>query len=236
MGRFFDLESPVMRFLNRVADLMILNLVMLVCCLPIITIGASITAMHYVVLKMIRGEDGYLIRGFFKSFKTNFKQATLIWLMMLVVIVIYVGDALIFSFSGLTFPKPMVIAVIAVGIIIYMIAMYIFPLLARFENSIRNTIKNAALISIVNLPKTLLMAVLYALPLVIGYFSSYAILFVFLFGISVPAYGAAWLYSNIFKKFEPEVEMVSDMDFTVDMGDVSEETDEMTEATEESGV
>ncbi len=229
MGRFFDLESPVMRFLNRVADLMILNLVMIVCCLPIITIGASVTAMHYVVLKMIRGEDGYLIRGFFKSFKENFKQATLIWLMMLVVIVIYVGDALIFSFSGLTFPKPMVIAVIAVGIIIYMIAMYIFPLLARFENSIRNTIKNAALIAIGNLPKTILMAVLYVLPLVISYFSSYAILFVFLFGISVPAYGAAWLYSNIFKKFEPEVEMVSDMDFTVDMGEESEEANEKTE-------
>ena len=229
MGRFFDLESPVMRFLNRVADLMILNLVMIVCCLPIITIGASVTAMHYVVLKMIRGEDGYLLRGFFKSFKENFKQATLIWLMMLVVIVIYVGDALIFSFSGLTFPKPMVIAVIAVGIIIYMIAMYIFPLLARFENSIRNTIKNAALIAIGNLPKTILMAVLYVLPLVISYFSSYAILFVFLFGISVPAYGAAWLYSNIFKKFEPEVEMVSDMDFTVDMGEESEEANEKTE-------
>lgn len=229
MGRFFDLESPVMRFLNRVADLMILNLVMIVCCLPVITIGASVTAMHYVVLKMIRGEDGYLIRGFFKSFKTNFKQATLIWLIMLAIIVIYVGDVLIFSFSGLTFPKPMVIAVIAVGIIIYMVAMYIFPVLARFENSIRNTIKNAAFIAIGNLPKTILMAVLYALPLVIVYFSSYAVLFVFLFGISVPAYGAAWLYSNIFKKFEPEVEMVSDMDFTVDMGEGSEEADEETE-------
>ena len=229
MGRFFDLESPVMRFLNRVADLMILNLLVLVCCIPIITIGASITGMHYVVLKMIRGEDGYLIRGFFKSFKANFKQATLIWLMMLVVIVVYVGDALIFSFSGVAFPKPLVIAVVAVGLIIYMMAIYIFPLLARFENSIRNTIKNAALIAIGNLPKTILMAIFYVIPLVIIYFSSYAMLFVFLFGISVPAYGAAWLYSNIFKKFEPEEEVVSDMDFTVDMGDVSEEISEETE-------
>ena len=226
MGRFFDLESPIMRFLNRVADLMILNLLMIVCCIPVITIGASITAMHYVILKMIRGEDGYLIRGFFKSFKTNFKQATLIWLLMLVVIVVYVGDALIFSFSGVSFPKPMVIAVAAVGIMMYMIAMYIFPLLARFENSIRNTVKNAALIAIGNLPKTILMAVLYALPLVVIYFSTYAVLFVFLFGISVPAYGAAWLYSNIFKKFEPEVEVVSDMDFSIDMGESGEEGNE----------
>lgn len=93
-----------MRTLSRVADLMILNMLMIACCIPVITIGASYTAMHYVVLKMIRGEDGYLVRGFFKSFKANFKQATLIWLMMLVVIVVYIGDALIFSFSGISFP------------------------------------------------------------------------------------------------------------------------------------
>lgn len=88
MGRFFDLESPLMRVLNRVADLMILNLLMVVCCIPIITTGAAVTAMHYVLLKMVRGEEGYLIRGFFKSFKANFKQATLIWLIMLVVIAV----------------------------------------------------------------------------------------------------------------------------------------------------
>lgn len=180
--------------------------------------------MHYVLLKMIRGEDGYLIRGFFKSFRENFKQATLIWLLMLVVVAVYIGDAVIFSFSGIVFPKPLVIAVVAVGVVIFLIAMYVFPLLARFDNSIRNTIKNAALIAIGNLPKTILMAVLYVLPLVICYLSTYAMLFVFLFGISAPAFGAAWLYSNIFKKFEPEVEMVSDMDFTVDMGEKSEET------------
>ena len=223
MGRFFDMDSPVMRALNRVADLMILNLLMIVCCIPVITVGAAFTAMHYVILKMIRGEEGYLIRGFFKSFTANFKQATLIWLLMLLVIVVYVGDAVIFSFSGIVFPKAMVIAVIAVGVILFLISMYIFPLLARFENTIRSTIKNAALIAIGNLPKTILMAVFYALPLVISYFSTYAMLFVFLFGISAPAYGAAWLYSNIFKKFEPEEVTVSDMDFTVDMGERSEE-------------
>ncbi len=214
-----------MRALNRVADLMILNLLMIVCCMPIITVGASVTAMHYVILKMVRGEEGYLVKGFFKSFVANFKQATLIWLLMLVIIVVYVGDALIFSYSGIAFPKPLVIAVIAVGVILYLISMYVFPLLARFENSIRNTIKNAALMAIGNLPKTILMAIFYAMPLVISYFSTYALLFVFLFGITVPAYGAAWLYSNIFKKFEPEVEIISDMDFSVNVGEGNGEVD-----------
>lgn len=217
MGKFFDLDSPVMRLLNRVADLLILNILVIICCIPVVTAGAAFTAMHYVILKMIRGEEGYLIRGFFKSFVRNFKQAVLIWLLMLLVIAVYVGDSLIFNYSGVVFPKPLVIAVIAVGVIIFLIAIYVFPLLARFDNTIRNTIRNAALLAFANLPKTLLMAVFYALPFVIGYFSTYSYIFIFMFGISLPAYGAAWLYSNIFKKFEPEPEQVSDMNFSLNV-------------------
>ena len=68
MGRIFDMDSPVMRFLGRLADLMILNLVTLLCCLPVVTIGASLTAMHYVLLKMVRNEESYIVRSFFKSY------------------------------------------------------------------------------------------------------------------------------------------------------------------------
>ena len=69
------------------------------------------------------------------------------------------------------------------------------------------------ILAFANLPKTILMLVFYALPLVIGYFWAYSLIFVIMFGITVPAYGAAWLYSGIFKKFEPEEEEVSDLDF-----------------------
>lgn len=225
MGKIFDMDSPVMRVLNRVGDLLILNLLMIVCCLPVITVGASFTAMHYVLLKMVRGEEGYLVRGFFKSFKRNFKQATIIWLIMLVVIAIYVGDVLIFNYSQIVFPKALIAIVVAVAVLALLIAMYIFPLLSRFDNTVWNTIKNAALMSFLNLPKTLLMLVIYILPFVITYFSTYSIIFVIMFGYSVPAYGAAWLYSGIFKKFEPEPESISDLDFTVNMGEENEEND-----------
>lgn len=223
MNKLFDMDSPVMRFLNRVGDLLILNIMMIICCIPIITAGAAYTAMHYVILKMIRGEEGYLIKGFFKSFVRNFKQATLTWLLMLLIMAIFIGDAFIFSYSGVVFPKPLVITVIAVAIIMLLVSMYIFPLLARFDNTIRNTIKNAALLAIANLPKTLLMALFYALPFIIGYFSTYSYIFIFMFGISLPAYGAAWLYSNIFKKFEPEIETVSDLDFSLNIESGKEE-------------
>ncbi len=216
MGKIFDMDSPVMRFLNRVADLLMLNILMIFCCIPVITIGASFTAMHYVILKMVRGEEGYLFRGFFKSFVRNFKQATLIWLIMLLAMAVFIGDSLIFKYSMVEFPKILVTAVLAVGIIMLLVGMYVFPLLSRFENTIRNTIKNAAILMLANLPKTLLMAFFYVAPLIIGYFSTYSYIFIFMFGISVPAYGAAWLYSGIFKKLEPESEETSDLDFTID--------------------
>lgn len=227
MGRFLDMDSPVMRFLNRVGDLMILNILMIICCIPVITVGAAYTAMHYVLLKMVRDREGYLIRGFFKSFVQNFRQATLIWLLMLLVIAVYVGDILIFNYSGLVFPKGVVIAVLAIALLLMMIAVYVFPLQARFENSIINTLKNALMLSLVSLPKTILMIACYALPLVICYFSNYALVFFILFGISAPAYGAAWIYSGIFKKLEPETEeeLVDDMSFTLQIDEGNEETD-----------
>lgn len=224
MGKIFDMDSPLMRFLNRVGDMLILNFVMILCCIPVITIGAACTAMHYVLLKIVRDEEGYLVRGFFKSFVRNFKQATIAWLLMLVVIAVYLGDWLIFSYSGIAFPKALVIAVVAVGVIALMVSLYVFPLIARFENTVRNTIKNAAILAFANLPKTLGMAFLYALPLIIGYFSAYSYIFIFMFGISLPAYGAAWLYSGIFKKFEPESERTLDMDFSVNV-ELEGETD-----------
>lgn len=225
MGKFFDMDSPFIRVLNRLADLMIMNFLMIICCIPIITVGAAYTAMHYVFLKIVRDEEGYLIRGFFKSFKANFKQATLIWLMMLLVVAVYVGDCVIFNYSGMEFPKALMIAVVVVAILFLMMAVYVFPLQARFENSIKNTLKNALILAFVNLPKTILMMVCYAIPLVIGYFSDYALIFVIMFGISAPAYVATCLYSGIFKKLEPESEELSDLDFSLKIEEESEEND-----------
>lgn len=225
MNKLLDMDSPVIRFLNRVADLLILNFLMIVCCIPIITAGAAFTAMHYVLLKIIRDEEGYLIRGFFKAFAANFKQATILWLIMLLVTIVYIGDILIFRYSAFHFPKALTVTVTAIVILCLMTAVYVFPLQARFENSVKNTLKNAMLMAFANLPKTLLMMIFYALPLILGHFSPYALIFIIMFGISAPAYGAACLYSGIFKKFEPEEEERSDLDFTLNLDEENEEID-----------
>lgn len=206
MGKLFNLDSPVMRFLSRMADLMILNLVVTVCCLPIITIGASVTAMHYVMLKIVRGEDGYIVKDFFKSFKLNFRQATVIWIMMLVMIFIFIGDYLIVNYSGIEFPQGMAFILMVVAALIFVVSTYIFPVLARFDNTIKNTIKNGCMMSIMASPKAALMALLTVSPVILALITPAILPLVLLFGIALPGFLSAKLYSGTFRKFEPEEE------------------------------
>ena len=91
----FDMDSGFFRALSRLADLMILNLIFVVCCIPIVTIGPALTAMHYVTLKMVDNEEGYIVRGFFKSFRQNLRQAIIIWVIMLLLGCLLATDLLI---------------------------------------------------------------------------------------------------------------------------------------------
>ena len=94
MNQVFSPDSPVISFLGKIADLIIINLLVIICSLPIFTIGASWTAMYYVTVKMVKNEESYVTKDFFKSFKQNFRQATVIWLINLIVLLVLGADAL----------------------------------------------------------------------------------------------------------------------------------------------
>lgn len=205
MSKIFDLDSPVMRTLSTIADLMILNLITFICCIPIVTVGASLTAAHYVALKMVRNEENYIIRGFLKSFKQNFRQATVIWLIVLAVMILLVGDIYIVFASEIELHSIIVALILVAAVFAFFGIMYVFPVLAKFENKIFATIKNAFLFSIMNLPKSILMIFVYAFPIVVTFTSWKLFPLVMLLGISVPIYLSAMLYNKLFKKFEAMV-------------------------------
>lgn len=215
MGRLFSLDSPLFSFLSKVADLILLNILTLICCLPIVTVGASMTALHYVVLKMVRDEESYIVRSYFKSFKQNFKQATIIWLILLLVGAVLIGDIIILSFSTIRFSNWIRIALFTVIIIVLLATMHLFPVLSRFDNTIKNTFKNSFFMGILTLPKTILMLLCWVAPLVIAAFIVQATPIVFMLGISAPAYLCAKLYNKTFKRFEPEEEIVGDDEWTM---------------------
>ena len=203
--KIFNLDSPLMQFLGKVADLMIINILTMLCCLPIITVGPALTAAHYVCLKMVRDEECYIVRSYFKSFKENFKQGVLIWLIILAAILILAGDYYIITKSGQEFSKVLTTAIIVVAIVLLMVTIFVFPTLAKFDNTIKATFKNAFFMAILQLPKTALMVVLYVAPVVIMAFFYQAVPVVMMLGISVPIFLSAMLYNKFFQKIEDNI-------------------------------
>ena len=203
--KLFQLDSPLMNFLNKAADLMWLNILALICCIPIVTAGASFTALHYVALKIVRNEESYITRGFLKSFKENFKQATAIWLILLVAMLLLAGDVYIIFYSGMEFNVVIKVIIMAAIVLVAFVATFVFPLLAKFDNTVKQTIKNAFFMSIMQLPKTILMIVMNLAPIVLAMFSYKAFPIVFMFGLAVPASSSAMLYDKVFQKLEDKI-------------------------------
>lgn len=211
MSHLFDADNPVMSFLGRAADLVLLNLLTLVCCIPVVTAGAAFTALYYVCIKMIRSEDSYLTRSYFKSFKENFLQATTLWILMLAMIAIAWAD--FYFISVISGSAAFVMRVVVCAFLFFFLcsSIYCFPLLSRFENSLKNIIKNSCLLGIMNFPKSLCILAIYGIfGTVYALFYLWLMPLIFFLGISVPVYLASWLFSGIFKKLEPEEEEISE--------------------------
>ena len=158
MSKLFRMDSPLMRFLTKIADLMVLNILFCVTSIPLITIGASWTALYSVTLKMVRDEEGSVSRSYFRSFRQNFKQATLLWLGVLVVLALLVLDIRVLNgMAGGTAPGLLRVGVEILALLGIMVLQYLFPSLARFEASLADTLKNACMMALAHLPKTALM-------------------------------------------------------------------------------
>lgn len=156
----FNIDSPLMRFLSKVADMIILNILFLITCIPIFTIGASMTALYYVTLRMVSGEEGPVSKDYFRSFKQNFRQATVIWLILMAFVLLLVYDIRsVWNGGGYVNTVVKILSVIA-GAALVMVLLYVFAILAKFNNSVKGTIRNAVAISLAAFPKTLSMFML----------------------------------------------------------------------------
>jgi uncharacterized membrane protein YesL len=206
---FLQMDSPFMRFLSVLADLMILNFLTILCCIPVVTAGASFTAMHYVLTKMVRNEEGYIAKSFFHAFKQNLGQGIFIWIGMIGVTAALVMDFLILKSTPGQFSEVLVILLYAAAIVVYLISLYVFPVLSRYHNTIRGTLKMAfsmfafGMITLRTVANGLLFLVPVAV-LWIGGWNSIPILAVFCF--SLPGYLRAALYNGLFKKYETSPE------------------------------
>ena len=155
MWKIFEPDGTLGRILSWIGDLILLNLLWLVCSLPVVTAGASTAALHAVLQRRLLNEDeSGMIRGFFPAFRANFRRATAAWLILLALIALcwlnFRAAALLDGFVWR----------VAAGVGAVLLALEltgIFPLLARYENTLGNQMKNAMLFSVGNLPRVLLL-------------------------------------------------------------------------------
>lgn len=193
MAKLFDIDNPVWRFMGRLADAFLLTALWAACSLPIVTVGASTTSLYYVALKMAEGQEGYLIRGFFRSFRENFAHSTLVWLVMLAV-GIFLGWNLYQCYRLPTRAGALMFWVFAVPAVVYLFVLtMIFPLAARLDISVQKLIFMAFMVSMKHASWVMLMVVLTACGVAIGVFVFWPIL-LFLAG------GIAYVNSYILTK------------------------------------
>ena len=202
MSQFFDLNSPLMRFLSRLADLMILNMIFLATCLPVVTIGAAWTALYYVAMKMVRDEEGGIVKNYFHAFRLNFRQATILWLGVLGAAAFLILDYLILK--GVNSPVTMVMnwGIAVMGAVLVMVLQYLFPLVAKFDAGVKQTAKNAFLLALGHLPRTLLMIFCLVGAVVITIFNGYTVTIGVLvwsfFGFAIMAFSNSCILVKVF--------------------------------------
>lgn len=201
MDKIFDLDNPFFRFIAKLVDVIWLNFIWLLFSLPIVTIGASTTAMYSVTMKMARDREGYVFQGFWKSFKENFKQATLIWIILLIVGTVLGTDIYYFYNSTSEHAGLGMAVMIGLSSLALCTAEYIFPLQAQFENSIKQTIKNAFIICVRHLPWTVLLLCIYAAAAFCLYIAA-LLVGVFIFGLV--AFITSYIYNKIFIHYIPD--------------------------------
>ena len=204
---FFSAEGLFYRTISRIGDLFILNILFLGCSIPVFTIGASATAMYSGLLKLVRNESGYLAKEFFKSFKQNFKQATLIWLMFLGAgIVLYLDFFYVKILNG---SLGHVLQVVLTFFVIIYVALlsFVFAVQSQFENRIRQTIRISLYLAIGYLPLTIILMIINVLPILIVYI--WPPLFwrvlplMLVLGISGLGFGGVIIIDYIFRKHIP---------------------------------
>lgn len=208
MKNLLNLESPLMQMLTRIGDLILLNVLFLICCIPVVTAGASIAALHRMTQEIVYETDSSTVKGFFRAFRANFKQATAVWLVVCVVTASLICDYLLIItfFSGSEAVKWMLILLAVLAVLVVCVAAYMFPLLVRYENKLRNHLTNAVILAIIKLPRTLGMLALIAMPLIILTLDLNMFLQTLIFWIFIGFAFTTYMQTNLLKAVFTELE------------------------------
>ncbi|MDD3362126.1 MAG: YesL family protein [Hespellia sp.] len=206
MKNIFNMDGPIFVFLSKVADILILNIMLLVTCVPIITIGAGLTALYATAMKCICRGEGYVFKTFCKEFALHFKHATLSYLLIgAAYIILYIDFRAVSVMFAATIAWVLRIVICLAALLLLMMASYLFAYIAIADTTMKENFKNSMLISIARLPYTVIMIVLNLAPVIIILVSGYIYIpmlgFYFWAGFAVVASVNSLLLNKTFKRF-----------------------------------
>ncbi len=193
-------NNPISNMISKMADVVLLNVLVLLGCLPVITIGASLTAGHFAMLRVKRNE-GTPAQDFWRSFKENLKQATAVWLIFVCILAAILALLWFYGAGSV----PLSIAGLVAMLFVYFLSLWVYPVLSRFVYPTGTLLRTGFVLSFRHLWRTIAMALAAAIPMAAVFVSIYLLPVMLLCGISLPMYIGAVLYHPVFADMEKMV-------------------------------
>lgn len=200
MKGLFSTDGTIYKVMTLLYRLIILNLLWCVSCIPVITVGASTTALFYVVGKIVRNEEVHEFRDFVKGFRESFRQATCIWLILCgAYLVIFTNLSFLSQYDSLS--GLMLVIQLPVLVQVIIISVFVFPLLSRYEAGTLALIKTSWILGIKHIGSCLASLAIVAGTLFLTRLAPALFLMVF---SSVVALGVYMVFNNVLEKYHPD--------------------------------
>lgn len=159
LERIFDMDNAVFRGIDKIGKIFLLNVLWVICSLPVFTMGASTSALLYSCMKL-HGNEGYWYRNFFSSFKENFKQATALFLLYFSVGALLAADFMLGGQTGNAFGLFLQACAGVLAVPYFLSLLYVFGVQAKFVNAVGATIRYSFFMALRNMKYTVQMAIL----------------------------------------------------------------------------
>lgn len=199
----FNQNSKLIKSVNKIIDLIWLNFLWVIFSLPLITIGASTCAAFSVTLKMVDDEEGYIARSFIKAFRQNFKQATIMWCITAPLLYLaYLIWQVVLKADSTEYFFLLILGAILYTALLIVFNLYTYPLIARYENSLKNMIKNSLGICLTYFGRTVLILALLLLEGTIIFWNRWTILAGLFFGPEFMIFTISGIAKKIFLQIE----------------------------------
>lgn len=203
-----DKRNPLIDFINMLCNFFVLNLIFLITCIPIFTVGSALSSLYYVMCREAKGEYGYLVRTYMREFKRNLKNSTIAFLLLMIPGCLLVFNLLFWPVQGTAFSSIVTGLLIALLVVWLAIFHYTFPLAARFVNTPVNTIKNAWGLVLRNFKWTLLLLVIDIFKTCFCLFLPLGTVLVSLtaLGFALTAYCQSFIFNKILLPYEKKTD------------------------------